>query len=322
ADLEAAVFDDQTIVDGAALGALGPEVAVAGTRGGAGDLRAGRELTVRALAGVAARRVGHVGRAVRIHDAVDHAGRALGGSRSARAAAGCSARRSAACCSAAGCSAACCSAAVGASAAAGAAFRGHASARGVAARRVAWPPLVSVRAASRAGGGGGDRRDHPEASPPAHCLAAHVLHGRPRGDVRQTPVDVACSAAILRAAAGRLLTLVTTAGRRGAHRRRRNMLVTITRTRSRGYGIRVAPPGLPALEMSPAPSYDELLPHDVVHFVVEEELRLAGGIFGQLAAGGDAGTFRLVPGAESPRDRARAQRRLRERGERLHREGR
>ncbi len=100
------------------------------------------------------------------------------------------------------------------------------------------------------------------------------------------------------------------------------MLVTITRTRSRGYGIRVAPPGLPALEMSPAPSYDELLPHDVVHFVVEEELRLAGGIFGQLAAGGDAGTFRLVPGAESPRDRARAQRRLRERGERLHREGR
>src|SRR5690606_8622483 len=105
ADLEAAVFDDQTIVDGAALGALGPEVAVAGTRGGAGDLRAGRELTVRALAGVAARRVGHVGRAVRIHDAVDHAGRALGGSRSARAAAGCSARRSAACCSAACCSA-------------------------------------------------------------------------------------------------------------------------------------------------------------------------------------------------------------------------
>lgn len=100
------------------------------------------------------------------------------------------------------------------------------------------------------------------------------------------------------------------------------MLVTVTRTNQRGYAVRVAPVGAAALEMNPAPSYDELLPHDVVHFVVEDELGLAFGIFGQLAAGGNAGTFRLVPGAESSRDHARSERRLRERGERLHREGR
>src|SRR5690606_31607392 len=57
-------------------------------------------------------------------------------------------------------------------------------------------------------------------------------------------------------------------------------------------------------------------------FVVEEELRLGRGIFGQLAAGGDAGTFRLVPSAESSRERSRRQRRTRERGERLRGEGR
>jgi len=79
------------------------------------------------------------------------------------------------------------------------------------------------------------------------------------------------------------------------------MLVTITRTSQRSYAVRVAPVGHPALEMNPAPSYDERLPHDVVHFVVENELRLARGIFGQLAAGGRAGTFRPVPTAESSR---------------------
>ena len=64
------------------------------------------------------------------------------------------------------------------------------------------------------------------------------------------------------------------------------MLVTITRTRSRGYGIRVAPPGLPALEMSPAPSYDELLPHDVVHFVVDMPVRVRPAQYRRPAASG------------------------------------
>ena len=43
--------------------------------------------------------------------------------------------------------------------------------------------------------------------------------------------------------------------------------------------------------MDPAPGYSDLIPHDLVHWVVEEEFGLRDGIFGQLAAGGNAGTF-------------------------------
>lgn len=46
-----------------------------------------------------------------------------------------------------------------------------------------------------------------------------------------------------------------------------------------------------ALTMRPAPGFDEDLPHDLQHFIVEAELRLGDATFGQLAAGGDAGTF-------------------------------
>lgn len=43
--------------------------------------------------------------------------------------------------------------------------------------------------------------------------------------------------------------------------------------------------------MEPAPGYDDRLPHDMAHFVVENELGIKGGVFGQLAAGGHARTF-------------------------------
>ncbi|MFD0807472.1 hypothetical protein ACFQ0K_15370 [Nocardioides caeni] len=43
--------------------------------------------------------------------------------------------------------------------------------------------------------------------------------------------------------------------------------------------------------MDPAPGYSDLIPHDLVHLVVEEEFDLKQGIFGSLAAGGNAGTF-------------------------------
>jgi hypothetical protein len=45
------------------------------------------------------------------------------------------------------------------------------------------------------------------------------------------------------------------------------------------------------LRMDPAPGYSDLIPHDLVHLVVEEQFGLRQGIFGQLAAGGNAGTF-------------------------------
>lgn len=44
--------------------------------------------------------------------------------------------------------------------------------------------------------------------------------------------------------------------------------------------------------MDPAPGYDNKLPHDAAHFIVENELGILGGVFGQLAAGGTANTFR------------------------------
>jgi hypothetical protein len=72
--------------------------------------------------------------------------------------------------------------------------------------------------------------------------------------------------------------------------------------------------------MNPAPGYDPLIPHDMMHLVVEAKLGLSQGIFGQLAAG--AGTFRLrVEPDESSRAVARLRRRLRKRGKKAMREG-
>jgi hypothetical protein len=67
--------------------------------------------------------------------------------------------------------------------------------------------------------------------------------------------------------------------------------------------------------MNPAPGYDDYLPLALLHFVAEAEWELDGAMFGQLAAGGDAGTFipteqSQIPGAM--RDRRRRLRRTRE----------
>ena len=69
------------------------------------------------------------------------------------------------------------------------------------------------------------------------------------------------------------------------------MIVTFTRRGERRYRVSVEGPGVVASWMEPAPGYDPLLPHDMAHFVVENELGILGGVFGQLAAGGTAGTF-------------------------------
>ncbi len=98
--------------------------------------------------------------------------------------------------------------------------------------------------------------------------------------------------------------------------------LAFTRTGERRYGVRADRPGHPAVVMDPAPGYDPLLPHDLVHLVVEEELGIRQGIYGQLAAGGTAGTFRLAPVAVQGRERTRLQRALVRRGARLAEEGR
>ncbi len=105
-----------------------------------------------------------------------------------------------------------------------------------------------------------------------------------------------------------LMTLLMTAG----------MDVFFRRTGQHRYAIRVERPGLPVLVMDPAPGYDPLMPHDLTHMIVEAALGLQGGVFGQLAAGGDAGTFHPAPeSGGSSRQELRQRRRLVARGKKL-----
>jgi hypothetical protein len=100
------------------------------------------------------------------------------------------------------------------------------------------------------------------------------------------------------------------------------MEVEFCRTGDRRYGVTIIRSGHQTLKMNPAPGYDARLPHDLIHLVVERELGLRHGIFGQLAAGGTAGTFHSVGGdGASPRDAARARRALAKRGATLQRQG-
>src|SRR5919199_6481657 len=69
------------------------------------------------------------------------------------------------------------------------------------------------------------------------------------------------------------------------------MKVTFARTGERRSGVLVERAYAPTLVMPGAPGFDEFLPHDLLHFVAEAEWGLDGAVFGQLAAGGDAGTF-------------------------------
>jgi Transposase DDE domain len=63
------------------------------------------------------------------------------------------------------------------------------------------------------------------------------------------------------------------------------------KTGARRYGVLVQRERAVEVVMNPAPGYDEYLPHDMLHFVAEAEWKLDGAVFGQLAAGGDAGYF-------------------------------
>jgi hypothetical protein len=99
--------------------------------------------------------------------------------------------------------------------------------------------------------------------------------------------------------------------------------IEFRRTGERRYAVIIHRADQPVLEMSPAPGYDPLMPHDMLHYVVERELGLRCGIFGQLARGGSAGTFHIInEKIEGGREVARRRRQLAKRGARLLREGR
>lgn len=101
------------------------------------------------------------------------------------------------------------------------------------------------------------------------------------------------------------------------------MIVVFRRTGQRRYAVEAQRPGFPGLVMNPAPGYDQFLPHDMMHLVVEAQLGLTGGVFGQLAHGGDAGTFHLpLQQDKTARETSRARTRIKARGAKLLKEGR
>jgi len=95
--------------------------------------------------------------------------------------------------------------------------------------------------------------------------------------------------------------------------------VVFEKTGVRRYAVSVHRPGLPVLRMDPAPGFDRYFPHDMQHLIVEEQLGLRDGIFGRLANGGTASTFRPddPDGIADDRARSRYRRRLRRRNDRL-----
>lgn len=101
------------------------------------------------------------------------------------------------------------------------------------------------------------------------------------------------------------------------------MEVEFRRTGYRQYAVAIILPGRPTLEMNPAPGYDARMPHDLIHFIVERELGIRYGIFGQLAAGGTAGTFHPTAGGlVASREASRQRRALVKRGAKLQQQGR
>jgi hypothetical protein len=102
--------------------------------------------------------------------------------------------------------------------------------------------------------------------------------------------------------------------------------VSFWKSGRRRYGVLVSREHHLDLVMNPAPGYDDYLPLDLLRFVAEAEWELDGGIFGQLAAGGDAGTFRPTEQSQIPRtmrDRRQSQipRAMRDRRRRRRRAG-
>ena len=75
------------------------------------------------------------------------------------------------------------------------------------------------------------------------------------------------------------------------------MKVEFRKIAERRYAVKILRDGLPVVEMNPAPGFDELMPHDLCHLIVEQVLGIENAIFGQTAQG--SGTFRIQPSENS-----------------------
>ena len=86
------------------------------------------------------------------------------------------------------------------------------------------------------------------------------------------------------------------------------MDVTFTKLTGRRYRMSVVRERGPELAPRQAPGYDEYLPHEAVHMLVELEAGLAGGVFGRLAAG-QSNIFWTADPTIGPRQRRRERKR-------------
>lgn len=100
------------------------------------------------------------------------------------------------------------------------------------------------------------------------------------------------------------------------------MRVEFHRTGAKHYGIVVLRENLPILEMKKAPGFDPLMPHDLLHFLVEQEFGLHNAIFGQVASGGTAGTFLQHPAEDkNTKKDSRQRRKIKQQGKKMLKNG-
>jgi hypothetical protein len=85
------------------------------------------------------------------------------------------------------------------------------------------------------------------------------------------------------------------------------MKVAFTKVGDKRYSIAIEREHGPALVPRSGPGYDDLMPHDLAHFLVEEYFEIELGVWGQLAAGG-GGIFAPAPEDNSLKYQRRARR--------------
>jgi hypothetical protein len=85
------------------------------------------------------------------------------------------------------------------------------------------------------------------------------------------------------------------------------MRVTFTKVDDRRYTVAIERDHGPALVPRYGPGYDDRMPHDLAHYVVEECFGIELGVWGQLASGG-GGIFSPAPDDDTVHNQRRAQR--------------
>jgi hypothetical protein len=109
---------------------------------------------------------------------------------------------------------------------------------------------------------------------------------------------------------------------RQASGRSHDLIVRFEKQSDRRYSTTILRDDGIRLRMDPSPGFDEFLPHDLQHFIVEKALGLKNGVFGQVALGGTAGTFHSHGPGGSKRERSRRHRAAKRKGQGLLRSGR